>query len=110
MLPEDVRRLRTQWGLRPVYKMVDTCAAEFEAQTPYFYSSYEVEDEGDVGVGCWVLGVGDSTVSQPAPGTLSQPNTQHPTPNTQHPAKPKAIVIGSGPIRIGQGIEFDYCS
>ncbi|MBI2841848.1 MAG: carbamoyl-phosphate synthase large subunit, partial [Armatimonadetes bacterium] len=57
-----------------VYKMVDTCAAEFEAQTPYFYSTYEQENEA--------LAL----------------------------ASPKAVVIGSGPIRIGQGIEFDYCS
>ena len=73
-LPEQVRQLRLQWGLRPVYKMVDTCAAEFEAQTPYFYSTYEQENE-----------------APPLEG-------------------PKALVIGSGPIRIGQGIEFDYCS
>src|SRR3989441_10881262 len=45
ILPTDVRRLRTQWGIRPVYKMVDTCAAEFEAVTPYFYSTYEQENE-----------------------------------------------------------------
>ncbi len=73
-LPEQVRALRSGWGIRPVYKMVDTCAAEFEAQTPYFYSTYEQENEA---------------------AAL---------------ASPKAIVIGSGPIRIGQGIEFDYCS
>jgi len=73
-LPEQVRNLRHQWGLRPVYKTVDTCAAEFEAVTPYYYSTYEQENE-----------------ALPLPG-------------------PKAVVIGSGPIRIGQGIEFDYCS
>ncbi|MDO8751302.1 MAG: carbamoyl-phosphate synthase large subunit [Dehalococcoidia bacterium] len=73
-LPEQVRTLRSSWGIRPAYKMVDTCAAEFEAQTPYFYSTYEQENE-----------------ATPLPG-------------------PKAVVIGSGPIRIGQGIEFDYCS
>jgi carbamoyl-phosphate synthase large subunit len=73
-LPEQVRQLRHEWNIRPVYKIVDTCAAEFEATTPYFYSSYEVENE-----------------AQPLEG-------------------PKAVVIGSGPIRIGQGIEFDYCS
>ncbi|OLC55283.1 MAG: hypothetical protein AUH85_09615 [Chloroflexi bacterium 13_1_40CM_4_68_4] len=73
MLPADVRRLRTQWGIRPVYKMVDTCAAEFEAVTPYFYSTYEQENE-----------------AAPLDG-------------------PKAVIIGSGPIRIGQGIEFDCC-
>ena len=73
MLPADVRRLRTQWGIRPVYKMVDTCAAEFEAVTPYFYSTYEQENE-----------------ALPLAG-------------------PKAVILGSGPIRIGQGIEFDCC-
>ena len=72
--PEQVRELRRGWGIRPVYKMVDTCAAEFEAETPYFYSTYEQENE-----------------AAPLPGR-------------------KAVVIGSGPIRIGQGIEFDYCS
>ncbi|MCX8214454.1 MAG: carbamoyl-phosphate synthase large subunit, partial [SAR202 cluster bacterium] len=71
---EETRKLRESWDLRPVYKMVDTCAAEFEARTPYFYSTYEQENE-----------------AEPLPGE-------------------KAIVIGSGPIRIGQGIEFDYCS
>ncbi|MHB9092048.1 MAG: carbamoyl-phosphate synthase large subunit, partial [Chloroflexota bacterium] len=73
-LPEQVRQLRQEWGIRQVYKMVDTCAAEFAAVTPYFYSTYEVENE-----------------AEPLPG-------------------PRAAVIGSGPIRIGQGIEFDYCS
>jgi carbamoyl-phosphate synthase large subunit len=73
-LPAQVRELRKSWNLNPVYKMVDTCAAEFEAATPYFYSSYEQENEA-------------------AP--------------IRHR---KALVIGSGPIRIGQGIEFDYCS
>ncbi len=73
-LTEQVRYLRKQWGIEPVYKMVDTCAAEFDAATPYFYSTYEQENE-----------------ALPEPGK-------------------KAIVIGSGPIRIGQGIEFDYCS
>jgi carbamoyl-phosphate synthase large subunit len=73
-LPEQVRELRRQWNIRPVYKMVDTCAAEFEAGTPYFYSTYEQENE-----------------APPAAGN-------------------RALVIGSGPIRIGQGIEFDYAS
>ena len=71
---EEVRSLRHRWGLRPVYKMVDTCAAEFEAQTPYFYSTYEQENEAEPLLG------------------------------------DKAVVLGSGPIRIGQGIEFDYSS
>jgi len=73
-LPEQVRQLRHNWNIRPVYKMVDTCAAEFDASTPYFYSTYEQENE-------------------------AEPIKEN-----------KAVVIGSGPIRIGQGIEFDYCS
>ncbi len=68
-----IRRLRDQHKLRPVYKLVDTCAAEFESYTPYLYSTYEEEDE--------------------APPT----------------SKKKIIILGSGPNRIGQGIEFDYC-
>ena len=71
---ERVREQRCAWGIRPVYKMVDTCAAEFDAVTPYFYSTYEDENE-----------------AQPEAGK-------------------RALVIGSGPIRIGQGIEFDYAS
>lgn len=68
----EVREARKAQGLNPVYKMVDTCAAEFEATTPYYYSTYETENEV--------------------------------TPST----KEKVVVLGSGPIRIGQGIEFDY--
>ncbi len=71
---EEIRVLRREWGLKPVYKMVDTCAAEFEAYTSYFYSTYEQENEAIAIRG------------------------------------KKAMVLGSGPIRIGQGIEFDYCS
>src|SRR5215510_6506315 len=70
---QDILRLRQKLGLRPVYKLVDTCAAEFESYTPYLYSTYEEEDE--------------------APPTN----------------KKKVIILGSGPNRIGQGIEFDYC-
>ncbi|MCL0091734.1 carbamoyl-phosphate synthase large subunit [Dehalococcoidales bacterium] len=73
-LPEQVRQLRYSWQIRPVYKMVDTCAAEFDASTPYFYSTYERENEAE-----------------------ALPEN-------------KAVVIGSGPIRIAQGIEFDYSS
>jgi carbamoyl-phosphate synthase large subunit len=69
----QVRELREGQGVRPVFKLVDTCAAEFESMTPYLYSTYEEEDE--------------------APPT----------------GKPKIIILGSGPNRIGQGIEFDYC-
>jgi len=69
----DVRALRLENGILPVYKAVDTCAAEFEAETPYFYSTYEDENEALQG------------------------------------ARERIVILGSGPNRIGQGIEFDYC-
>lgn len=72
--PQHIYELRSMWDIFPVYKMVDTCAAEFEAVSPYYYSTYAQYDEVEVS------------------------------------DKKKVIVIGSGPIRIGQGIEFDYCS
>ncbi|MCT4508708.1 MAG: carbamoyl-phosphate synthase large subunit [Tepidibacter sp.] len=72
--PKDVYNLRKLYGIEAVYKMVDTCAGEFDAVSPYYYSTYDEHDE---------VYVSD---------------------------KKKVIVIGSGPIRIGQGIEFDYCS
>jgi carbamoyl-phosphate synthase large subunit len=68
----DVRRLRHALNVRPVYKTVDTCAAEFAARTPYHYSSYDEEDEVEPG------------------------------------DRPKVLILGSGPNRIGQGVEFDY--
>ena len=70
---EKVRHFRKKHKIKPVYKRVDTCAAEFESYTPYLYSTYEEEDE-------------------------AQPT-----------AKKKVVILGSGPNRIGQGIEFDYC-
>ena len=72
-----VRALRRRLGIHPVYKTVDTCAAEFEARTPYHYSSYELD---------------------PAAETEVAPQTE----------RPKVLILGSGPNRIGQGIEFDY--
>ena len=71
---QEVYSARKALGLTPVYKMVDTCAAEFDSETPYYYSTYEQEDE------------------------VAQSDQK------------KVVVLGSGPIRIGQGIEFDYCS
>ncbi|MCM3377922.1 carbamoyl-phosphate synthase large subunit, partial [Bacillus licheniformis] len=71
--PEDVRRRRVELNVRPVYKRVDTCAAEFATKTAYMYSTYEEECE-------------------------AQPTTNK-----------KIMVLGGGPNRIGQGIEFDYC-
>jgi carbamoyl-phosphate synthase large subunit len=69
----EIRRDRLRRGIRAVFKLVDTCAAEFEAVTPYYYSTYEFEDEARVG------------------------------------DKPRIVILGGGPNRIGQGIEFDYC-
>ena len=74
---DGVRSLRTRLDIHPVYKTVDTCAAEFEAKTPYHYSSYELD---------------------PAAETEVAPQIE----------KPKVLILGSGPNRIGQGIEFDY--
>ncbi|QMV85386.1 carbamoyl-phosphate synthase large subunit [Corynebacterium hindlerae] len=74
---DGIRRLRWSLGIRPVFKTVDTCAAEFEAQTPYHYSAYELD---------------------PAAESEVSPQTE----------KDKVIILGSGPNRIGQGIEFDY--
>ena len=70
---QTVRNYRFEQGIIPVYKLVDTCAAEFEAYTPYYYSTYESEDE-------------------------ARPSD-----------RPKVVILGGGPNRIGQGIEFDYC-
>ncbi len=70
---KEITALRKEYGFKPSYKMVDTCAGEFDAQTPYYYSSYEKEDENEI------------------------------------TDKESVIVLGSGPIRIGQGVEFDYC-
>jgi carbamoyl-phosphate synthase large subunit len=89
--PRKVREIRKHFGIEPVYKLVDTCAAEFEAYTPYYYSSYET------------------------------PMRQLPHEGEQGPAetfcddevrvsdKKKIVILGGGPNRIGQGIEFDYC-
>jgi carbamoyl-phosphate synthase large subunit len=70
---DDIKVRRKSMGLRPVYKLVDTCAAEFEAATPYYYSTYEMENEARVS------------------------------------DRKKVMILGGGPNRIGQGIEFDYC-
>jgi len=72
---DEIRTTRKSMGVMPCYKMVDTCAAEFEAATPYYYSTFRAEQD-------------EVAVSN----------------------KRKVIVLGSGPIRIGQGVEFDYCS
>ena len=74
---EEIKQMRQQNGIKAVYKMVDTCAAEFAASTPYYYSVYGGECEATEGA---------------------------------EKTRKKVLVLGSGPIRIGQGIEFDYCS
>jgi carbamoyl-phosphate synthase large subunit len=102
-LPEvEVRKRRWECGIRPAYKMVDTCAAEFEAATPYFYSTYEADAEDEAVSG--VQAFRRSGVQDDPTHTPERLNARTPE------RRPKAIVIGSGPIRIGQGIEFDYCS
>jgi len=72
---KEIKALRNEYNIRAAYKMVDTCAAEFEASTPYYYSCYDGENEA-----------------------------------VETKPEKKVLVLGSGPIRIGQGIEFDYCS
>lgn len=72
---KDIYTIRQDWKLNPVFKMVDTCAAEFESNTPYFYSTWESEHD-----------------------------------QIESSSKKKVVVLGSGPIRIGQGIEFDYAT
>ena len=97
----EIRALRREHGIHAVYKMVDTCAAEFAASTPYYYSVYggeceacagETPDNGDAGASAGRDVSGEEGIAQ-----------------RETPRK-KVLVLGSGPIRIGQGIEFDYCS
>ena len=110
-LENQLRFIQKKLGMLPVYKMVDTCAAEFEAETPYFYSSDEREDE----TGCdFRLQISDCRLAPDLPPAPSSEEGEH-VPSicnlkSKIYNKPKAIVIGSGPIRIGQGVEFDYCS
>jgi carbamoyl-phosphate synthase large subunit len=76
---DEVRALRHRLGVRPVFKRIDTCAAEFDARTPYMYSTYEAPSFGE-------------------PENEAMPSTRR-----------KVVILGGGPNRIGQGIEFDYC-
>jgi carbamoyl-phosphate synthase large subunit len=89
----DIRNLRKQSNVRAVYKMVDTCAAEFAAFTPYMYSTYEVPFYR-------IQGVEDSRAQDSTPTVQCEANPG---------SRKKVIILGSGPNRIGQGIEFDYC-
>ncbi|MBD2055699.1 carbamoyl-phosphate synthase large subunit [Oculatella sp. FACHB-28] len=94
---DEVRSYRQQLGVIPVYKTVDTCAAEFEALTPYYYSTYESSFEA-------------LTLDEALANQLKTHNT---TLNTESEVLPsdrrKVMILGGGPNRIGQGIEFDYC-
>ncbi len=90
---EAVYEKRKAAGITRVFKMVDTCSAEFEAKTPYFYSTFETAPSIPIVIGT------------PNGGGLSSP----PTNESKVSDKKKIIVLGSGPNRIGQGIEFDYC-
>ncbi len=88
----DVRNLRQQHNIYPVYKMVDTCGAEFEAYTPYMYSTYETPFHNIEDFKNLTQGNSETAECEANPGN-----------------KKKIIILGSGPNRIGQGIEFDYC-
>jgi carbamoyl-phosphate synthase large subunit len=101
----EVRRNRKARGVEAVYKLVDTCAAEFEAFTPYYYSTYEspirVVADGETGSG------GEGEIRrQPSPVSLSSRYEDETRPAGD---KPRIMILGGGPNRIGQGIEFDYC-
>ncbi len=106
----DVRGLRKKHNIVPVYKIVDTCAAEFEAFTPYLYSTYErpfykIQGSGVRGQGSGVRGQGSENNSE-----LRAPNSELFFDCEANPTdKQKVIILGSGPNRIGQGVEFDYC-
>ncbi|MBA3481363.1 MAG: carbamoyl-phosphate synthase large subunit, partial [Pirellulales bacterium] len=117
----EVRRRRLELGIRTVYKSVDTCAAEFEAYTPYYYSTYESEDEvppkrtrsastsgslpleGRAGEGVGPADGSSTRTSSPLP------NPPHQGEGTGEELVKRIMILGGGPNRIGQGIEFDYC-
>ena len=105
-----VRARRKSLGVTPVYKLVDTCAAEFEAATPYYYSTYEAPFGRVTGDRLPVTG--EDKAGTPAPSSPS-PVTGHRSPVTDDEVrvtdKTKVMILGGGPNRIGQGIEFDYC-
>ena len=121
---EDIRALRCESGITAAFRMVDTCAAEFEAKTPYYYSVFGSANEApgapvQVG-GCSVAAedngapagsrAEDSQTAAGGEGSAAAENAGVPAENTQAGRKKKILVLGSGPIRIGQGIEFDFCS
>jgi carbamoyl-phosphate synthase large subunit len=105
---EAVRQARIKHGIRPVFKRVDTCAAEFEAQTPYMYSTYETGFEESL------IRVGEAELrsAEPVAGGHGDP-LRVPASIVENECRPtgkkKIAILGGGPNRIGQGIEFDYC-
>ncbi len=93
---DAIRHRRREEGIRPVYKLVDTCAAEFEAYTPYLYSTYEKPFYR-------IAGDGDT------PGATAEAVVPKTACDANPTDRKKIVILGSGPNRIGQGIEFDYC-
>ena len=104
---QEIKDLRERFGIRPAFKMVDTCAAEFEAQTPYYYSTYDEENEAAQPLQLPV--VGEMAPNVPLAPFLSAADPEAHRQDNRPPRR-KILVLGSGPIRIGQGVEFDYCS
>jgi len=102
---EEIRKQRLEWGLSASYKMVDTCAAEFAASTPYYYSVYGGECEAAM-----VDGRMDFRKDEDGGADASLAEVVPPVNQNENRGRKKVLVLGSGPIRIGQGIEFDYCS
>jgi carbamoyl-phosphate synthase large subunit len=106
----EVRRHRKELGIEPVYKLVDTCAGEFEARTPYYYSTYETpyaqkgtkgqRDKGNKG---------EEAESDPLVPHSLGPSVPSSDDEIRITDRPKIVILGGGPNRIGQGIEFDYC-
>jgi carbamoyl-phosphate synthase large subunit len=102
----DIRRIRIELGIKPVYKLVDTCAAEFEAYTPYMYSTYERPFYSAEAQKSRSTEAKDFKVSELPNFRISELKTDCEANPTD---RKKVVILGSGPNRIGQGIEFDYC-
>ena len=114
----EVRKLRKSFGIEAVFKSVDTCAAEFEAYTPYYYSTYEAgvrrQESGDRSQGTGDSSQGSNNKRPERQGCeffpVSDSCLLSPEDEVRPPTgKPRIMILGGGPNRIGQGIEFDYC-